>query len=299
MISPIRCFVSITLCAVLYSPIYCCGQLQFLKPPGPIQYSHFKGEAGPEKNQLEFLGKQARWDDAGGNQNPNGVHLRFAKIDDQKTPEGHTVARYRIFAEGAPENKIFALTSWLLEGEYASGPRDLYVNAQGLLMYHKPNPDQRMLLKVPADEVVVMPDLVSAEPMRYRLSSMDGELKIFGTVVPHPVVAEEAGCRLEARIAEANAKTVLIIVDGFPAKSKIPLVLESEGKTDSEVLTADLNGNAVIAVAPAVQGKTQGILKATAEGNECVPSLVLPWGPFAPPATPAAKAPAAPAPKTP
>ena len=72
-----------------------------------------------------------------------------------------------------------------------------------------------------------------------------------------------------------NATAVLIIADRFPAKAKIPLVLESDGSSISEMLNTNADGHAVMAVFPYVPGKPQGTLKATAEGPGCLPSCLL------------------------
>jgi hypothetical protein len=71
---------------------------------------------------------------------------------------------------------------------------------------------------------------------------------------------------------------VLVVADRFPAKDKIPLVLESDGESVSQMLTTNAYGHGVMAVFPYVPGKAKGILKVTAEGPACLPYVVLPWG---------------------
>ncbi|MGA9670795.1 MAG: hypothetical protein WBQ94_16410 [Terracidiphilus sp.] len=248
-----------------------------------ITFSGFEGEAKPSKSMLTLLGREVQWDDAGKNEdNPSGVHLRFEKIDERTAPEGVVVARYRVFAEGAPENTIYGLRTWVVGKEESSDPTDLYVNGQGLLMIHKPKPEQETRFSAGDDEFHIMPIAGNAEPIRYLLFSMDGRLEIYGTLVPHPVMAEDQGCSIEARIAQPDAAAVLIIVNRFAPKSKVPVVLKSEGKLASEVLSTDANGHAVLADFPYVTGKTQGMLKASAEGEKCLPSVTLPWGPSGP-----------------
>jgi hypothetical protein len=73
-------------------------------------------------------------------------------------------------------------------------------------------------------------------------------------------------------------------MDGFPAKSKVSVVVESEGEVANAALTADANGHVVMADFPYVAGKAQGVVKATAEGRNCLPSVEVPWGPAAQPA---------------
>ncbi|MGA9670997.1 MAG: hypothetical protein WBQ94_17440, partial [Terracidiphilus sp.] len=214
-----------------------------------------------------------------GGLNPLGLRLRFQKIDDQVTEGGRTATRYRVLADGAPEDRVSSFGVWPIGANtFSPDPRDIYANGQGLLMIHRPKPEQEMLFKAGADELEVMPATIPAEPMRYVLSRKDGQSQIFGTVVPHPVIEVDRGCSLELRIAQPNVTAVLIVIDRFPAKAKIPLVLESEGESVSEVVNTDADGHAVIAGFPYVAGKTHGMLKASAEGPECLPSAVLPWG---------------------
>jgi hypothetical protein len=97
-------------------------------------------------------------------------------------------------------------------------------------------------------------------------------------LVPHPLEAEEQGCKLEVLLAKLDATEVLVVVEGFPASEKIPLVLESDGEGASEMMTTNENGQAVMAVFPFSRTKTQGTLKASAEGPGCLPTTVMPWG---------------------
>lgn len=254
-----------------------------------LRFSHFHGQSVPPSELRALLDRQARWDDTKlSDPSQSGLRLHFEKIDEQPTQVGREPVRYRVFAEGAPQDKVFVFQTWRVDNAISTDPRDIYVNAQGLLMTHLPKPEEETSLKVAEGELEVASPTENAEPIRFLLARRDGETSIFGTLVSHPVESYDQGCRLEVRAAQPGAMAVLIIVDGFPAKSKIPLVLESEGSVVSEVLDANSDGHAVMAVFPAVDGKTRGTLKASAEGSNCLPSVVLPWS-----------APADSAPKTP
>lgn len=230
--------------------------------------------------------RQARWDDAGAGDlrltgsrfNPDGLQLRFVKIDEQVMQGGHGIARYRVFAEGAPENKVYFWGTWPITSTLTYDPRDLYVNGQGLLMIHEPKPEQELSFKADGDEYVITAVTDSAVPTRYLLSSRDRQLMLHGTLVPNPVLMEDHTCRLEARVAQPDASAVLIIVDRFTAKAKIPLVLESEGSSSTVMMSTNAEGHGVTAVFPYVAGRTQGNLKASAEGAGCIPYVVIPWG---------------------
>lgn len=288
MFAPIRLFVCVSIFTLLQLPFFSYGQSSkkaeildyFSRKPNALIYSRFRGAPSPSKETLHLLERQIHWDESGtGSRNPSGLQLRFEKIDMPATPGQSATERYRVYAAGAPENKVFAFESWPIDKNLTSDTRDVYVNGQGLLMIHRPRPEQEMSFKAGDDELDIMPVTESAEPMRFLLSSMDGQLRIFGTLVPHPVAADDQGCRIEVRIAQPDSTAVLIVIDRFPAKTGIPLVLKSEDATLSETLITDPEGHAVMAAFPYVPGKAQGMLKATAEGPNCLPFVVLPWGP--------------------
>jgi hypothetical protein len=284
MFKPIRLVFCISLCALLYSQFSAYGQNS--KQSDVLNYFNFKGQPTPSKELHTMLERQARWDIAGtGDQaltearfNPLGLRLRFEKIDEPAKQGERVSARYRVFAEGAPENKVFVLDAWLVNNTSSTDPRDIFVNGQGLLMVHPPKPEQETSLQAGDDEFDIQPVTVSAEPIRYLLTSRDNQLSIYGTLVPHPAVSEDQECRLEVRLAQPNATAVLIIADRFPAKARIPLVLESEGLSTTQTLITDTNGHAVMAVFPYVPGVAQGKLKVSAEGPKCLAYVVLPWG---------------------
>jgi hypothetical protein len=304
MMRLIRRGTFLSVLALSYASLLCFGQNTkqsrpldyFSRKADIIDYAIFKGQPAPSKDLLMLLKRQANWDEAApGSTNPMGLRLRFVKIDEPAKAGVPAVTRYRVFADGAPENKIFSIGSWKVSKEFlldsnniyadagVAGSHDIYVNAQGLLMLHKPKPEEHRVVKA-ADELDVAPVTGNGEPMRYLLDSLDEELQIVGTLVPRPIMSEDQGCRIEARIAQPDATAVLIIVDGFEPKSKIPVVMESEHEVVHETLIADSNGHAVIADFPSVPGTTQGILKATAEGPSCLPSVELPWSTASQPA---------------
>lgn len=297
MVRTIRQIACILVLTLLSSLPFCAGQgskksdtLRFFSgESGLIRYARFRGQPAPSKELHALLNRQARWDEAGlGGSNGTGSSLRFVKIDEAATPGKGSAARYRVFAEGAPQDKVFVLQTWVVSGLPTTDPRDLYVNSQGLVMTRRPKPEEEASLKA-ADELEVSSSPEKGEPIRYSLARRDGESSIYGTLIWDPMISDDQGCKLEVRIAQPNASAVLIVGYGFPAKAKIPLVLESSGAVANEVLETNADGRAVIAVIPYAPGKSDGTLKASAEGPNCLPSVVLPWSAAVPeaPKTPA------------
>ena len=270
--------------------VACCVLVQlslasFAKEPkvkgkdmADLIYGVFPKGSVPNKPLLDNLVLQLHWDNGGaGNLDRLAYHLRFVKAGETQTPEG-SVTRYRILAEGVPENRVYSLGTWAVGGDPGYGEQDVYVNAQGLVMTRRPNPEEEGAIKLQAVEVQVSPKNITGEPTRYALLSRDGQVTAFGTLVPHPVVSQDGGCRLEARIAAPGSAAVLIVADGFAAQTRLKVVLESQGEVSNVDAMTDGNGHIVVAGFPYIQGATQGVLKATAEGQNCLPSVQLPWG---------------------
>ncbi len=284
-----RFSICLLFCVLYSSPLCLFGQI--LKKSDTLERALFRNQAPPSKETMVKLGLQAHWDDSGGNQNPSGLHLRFVKIGEEAAAGGRVAVRYRVLAEGAPENKVFAFGTWMLGKELTFDSRDVYVNGQGLLMIHKPKPEQELVTEAGDDEFDIKTVTDTGEPLRYLFERKDGQLRIYGTLIPHPLEAEELGCKLEVLLAKLDATEVLLVVEGFPASEKIPLVLESDGEGASEMMTTNANGHAVMAVFPFSRTKTLGTLKASAEGPGCLPTIVMPWGAASSAAAPASTPP--------
>jgi len=250
----------------------------FSNEAGLIRYARFRGQPSLSKESHMILDRQAKWDKADITDSSGlASRLRFVKIDAQAAPGGAVPVRYRVYAEGASQDKVFALDTWLVDNTLTVDPRDMYVNGQGLVMTHRPKPEQEALMMAPGDELEVQSGKGVGEPVRFVMTSKDGETSVYGTLVERPIVSYDHECILEIRIAQPNSTAALIIADGLPAKAKVPLVLESNGTQANDVLDANSDGHAVLGVLTTVPGKLEGTLKVTAEGHNCLPSVVLPW----------------------
>jgi hypothetical protein len=155
----------------------------------------------------------------------------------------------------------------------------VYVNERGLLMIRKPRADEETKLKVDdSAELDLMPLTVKGEPTRVVLSSLEKKVVIPGTLVPLPAISQDGDCKLEVRMALPDGLGVLIFADGFPPNAKIPLLSVSEGESINGLLATNSDGHAVTVDFPLVEGKSQGILRVTAQGKDCSPSVEMPWG---------------------
>lgn len=256
-----------------------------------LAYMVFLHGSAPSEALLASLAQQMHWDNGGaGNLDRMAVHLRFEKVGETHTAGGDQI-RYRVFAEGAPENKVYGLSTLEVGKAISNSEQDVYVNAQGLVMTRRPNPEEEGEDKLPGAELYLSPKTIPGLPTRYAVASRDRDLTAFGTIDPDPVVNVDRLCRLEARIGAPGAAAVLVVADGFTPKMRLPFILESQGEIVNIEVTTDHNGHAVVAGFPFIQGKTQGVLKASAQGENCLPSVQIPWDSSTPaPATPSTPA---------
>ncbi len=290
MTRPTARFLLIACCVIaqLHPPAFTKEPKLKEKDVSGLSYLVFRNGSTPSNELIATLVQQLHWDNGGaGNLDRMAVHLRFEKVDETHSAQGDQI-RYRVFAEGAPENKVYALSTWEVGKLINNSDQDVYVNAQGLVMTRRPNPEEEGVSQLPGAELYVTPKTTPGEPTRYAVASRDRDVTAFGTIVPYPVVNVDRLCRLEARIGAPGAAAVLVVADGFTPKMRLSVILESQGDVANVEVTTDQNGHAMVAGFPFIQGKTQGVLKASAQGQNCLPSVQIPWDstPAAPANTP-------------
>jgi hypothetical protein len=230
-------------------------------------------------NLLDLVQRQVGWDDALSDpKNPSGLHFRFSKIDEASTPQGHVV-RYRAYVPGASQKQKFALGVWSIGSDLQILPVDVYVNAKGLLMVHKPRPDQENSDSVADDdELDLATQAAQGEPVRFVLATSDGKFMVPGTVVPFPIESKGSTCRIGVRLVEPEGHAILIYADGLPPNSEIPFQVVSAGDPKTSKFSANAKGHAVTIDLPYVDGKDTGILKITVAAKGCSTSVEIPWG---------------------
>jgi hypothetical protein len=230
----------------------------------------------------DMLTAQVWWDSgAPGKTNPDGLHFKFVRIDEADMNHGHYV-RYRVFVPGAPESEKYSLGVWKIGTKVTDLQiiaNEVFVNSKGLLMAHKPRPDQEDKDVVEsADEIEAALQPARGEPVRLVLSNPKKTLLFTGSIVPYPVEARDANCRLEARLATEEGQAILVYADGLPPSSDVPFNSVSEGESHPGNMHVDGNGHAVTVDLPYVVGKETGLLKESISIKGCSVSVEIPWG---------------------
>lgn len=232
---------------------------------------------------VKMLNAQVGWDDAlPGEHNPAGLRMNFAKIDSeaflQNNAVGHFV-RYRVLVPGAPQKPVYALAQWKIGGKIQVAYNQVYVNAKGLLMLHRPQPDQQDKDALdPADELDLSLQTAAGEPVRYALTSSESNLIVPGTVVPNPIEKKDGACRLEARLAMPGAEGVVIYADGLEPGTDVPFQAISEGEAHPGSFHTNAHGHAATVNLPYVKGKSNGVLQVSIASKGCSVSIEIPWG---------------------
>jgi hypothetical protein len=264
------------LCLALIVPICYTQTTKQTSPPVVVEMRPTANESGGLRAVLE---RQVGWDDNLPNDvNPAGLQFQFSKIGELNLPQGHLI-NYRVYVHGAAENKKYALGVWKVGTELQVLPTDVYVNTKGLLMDHKPRPDQEDKDSVEEeDELDLAVEAARGEPIRVILATADGKLMVPGTVVPFPIESKDKTCRLEARLASKDGEAILLYVDGLPPNTVVPFETNSAGEVGQGEFTVNANGHAAATDLPYVKGKKSGVVKETLTTNECSVSVEIPWG---------------------
>jgi hypothetical protein len=243
----------------------------------PVLSAQASTQVIPRETQ-DLLQRQIVWDENQPNgKNPTGLFIQFSKID-ETTSSGKRVAQYRAYVFGAPQDKIYTLTVWKIGSEPHTLSGQVYVNAKGLMMAHKPRPEQVNSDFVGDDELQLAVQAAQAEPMRYALASNDKKLLISGTLVPFPREDTDRGCRLEVRLAQPDASAVLVYADGLQANAEIPLQLLTAGEPGTGKVSVNAQGHAVTTVYPSANGKDSGAFRVSLAIPECSVAVDIPWG---------------------
>lgn len=226
-----------------------------------------------------MLQNQAAMDDAAPDaRNPSGLHFRFSKINDVVLESGHFV-RYRAYVAGAREDKVYSLALVSIGSDAQVVASQVYVNAKGLLMMHKPRPEQENSDTVDiSDEYDLSVQAAKGEPVRFALVANDQSLLVPGTLVPYPIESSDRKCRLELRLGMQDGEAVLVYADGLPAKTDVPFEATSGGTMKMGKFSANAKGHAATVEFPYMQGQDGGILSVKVATKGCKVEAGIPWG---------------------
>jgi len=255
----------IPLCAIAFPWIALPAAALAVTPPAQDGETH----KAPSAQHQQII-----WDQ--GFQLPPGAHLRFAKVDETSSPDGHLM-HYRIYATGADTGTPYTLGVWRV-GTDVEGLQVLtetaYVNHKGLLLTNPPNPGQQDAdALTDGSEIDVAVKAAQGEPVRFILRSQDWKTMIGGTLVPFPIEATDKNCKMSALLGQPDGSSDLFYVDGLPPNT----VQMAQNGTQQKKIYTDAKGHASFFDSPQAKGAGSGTLTETVHANGCTVSVSVPW----------------------
>jgi len=127
--------------------------------------------------------------------------------------------------------------------EILPDPHDIYVNGQGLLLTHKPKPEQEMSFSAPGDEFEVMPVAVMPSRCAICCSAWTAAADVW-----HPgassVGVRGRGMHVGSARCGGRCDSSPDYYGSVSGEGQGSVVLESGGKSTSAVLATDSDGHA-------------------------------------------------------
>jgi hypothetical protein len=208
--------------------------------------------------------------------NSPGASMQLREISREKV-KGETVVTYRILTLGLPITSSYSLMTAGFDYVAVSRLDGLTLDESGqAICAGKQNlcgePDEP---SAPYDLKVVA---AKGEPKRFGLVSRDHNFKAFISIVPFPVEGVDAICSVEAILLTPKAEALLVLGRGFPANSEVRMQANSAGETHFTTEMTDDRGNFSKIQLPYVEGKSNGLIRVTAQSKACAPFVDFQWG---------------------
>lgn len=160
-----------------------------------------------------------------------GVEFEMREIDRRKK-SGVTEVTYQILIEGAPKDKIYNLWLYDLGMMVNRLPparlQEYRIDASG--NWHPPLPR------------FTLDRFRKGEWGELRLVSIDGSVKALGTMVPFPIEATEAGCKVSLRLISRTGDTFFVIGKGFEPGEKVETISRSNGEVRRHTTQVEQDG---------------------------------------------------------
>jgi len=203
--------------------------------------------------------------------NTAGAELKVKEVNREKV-ERVTVVTYQFLAAGLPKDKTYRFWVWELGRDPQFG-LDATIDSDGTLLT-KARPEQH----VSADPITLKFFGVPAEPKRFALLSLDGQLKAFGKTIPFPIESTDGACRLSIEMAAPLYTLVNLRVDGLKPNESFQVTLQSRQEHGRLKPKADELGRWSSVIGPYVKGQEKGFTQVEISATNCKPKVEFPWG---------------------
>jgi hypothetical protein len=117
------------------------------------------------------------------------------------------------------------------------------------------------------------------EIYRHALISEDHQTRIFFSIVPDPIVANDKACSLEVVRLSPQFELVVVRGKGFQPGEQLHFHTQSYQEIHDTAVTANALGEFGAGLTPTVKGRVAGSSTVLATGKNCAPTISFNWGP--------------------
>jgi hypothetical protein len=186
---------------------------------------------------------------------------------------GQTVITYNLFVSGLPKDSEYTL--WTkLPGTNPQAVAGVFINKDGLVVGGLADPAHNI-----AEDPINLKIVAGlAEVKQFGVVSNDAKYRVFGQVVPFPIVKTSGSCSISAMMMGPNYSQVFIVVTGLQSKEEFQIHERSGNEGGDTKATAAEDGSYRTLVSPLVKGQQSGKLKVAVTAKACSVDVEVPWG---------------------
>jgi hypothetical protein len=257
------------------SPVAMWAQSGSTPAPAPQQGdASSRGDAQEHLQMASKLAEQQRvWDEIASHEG----NLVMKESNRTKTPTA-TVITYDLFAPALPKEKRYTLVRWPLNGGMQAVRTGVTLGNEGRLLCAGKTPEECKVKEGENPQIAVKITFAKGEASRWALMSEDQASKALASLIPFPLVAQDKGCTLEAKLVTSDARVLMVTASGLPAGGDVPIVSSSAGVVASATWHMNENGKLNAVVVTEVPGKDGGDFSLQLKGSACEPAISLKWG---------------------
>lgn len=243
----------------------------FAAKPDPL----FAQQPDPAQTASNMLNASRQWLD--GKLSTPGVTAKLREKE-RSSQDNRLKVVYNLVVDGAPKDQTYVLIAWPINtAKPVEQLKGLSIDADGVIVCAGKTPEQCVGEK--ENDPVNLPLFpAKGEIVRVALVSSDQKTKIFGAVVPDPIVSSSSPCSLEAIRLMPQFALALVRAKGYAANETVTFFSKSYDESHQQDVKANSEGNAIWGMLPAVKGKQRGTTMVSAKGGSCTSSISFDWG---------------------
>ena len=200
-------------------------------------------------------------------QSTTGAQLRAERIEVKQLPGAGKLVHFRLYASGVPHDVPYHLLMIRINGSAAQSPPDPKIVEESGLVADSPGDSHDLYLAA-----------AKGEPYYFALISDDKKVRVFTSVIPFPIKAEDKKCSIEVVRLTVDFEQALVRFTEFPPDAKIQIESDSAGEKRGFEAHTDKLGSSDVTILPYKKDTEKGDLMLKASSGTCSPTIRFTWG---------------------